>query len=220
MRDDRASLGPSRRGSRAKRRRLGAGEAGEAGLVPIWQLHQRYLFAQTRQGLLIIDQHAAHERVLYERALEHLRGMPARLAAAPLSGGDRTRRRTRWRSWREFARDLATLGLDGEEFGGRSVLLRGVPAAWGRDPRGALPRPAARARPEPAARGRDRAERLAAAWACRSAVRSGQPLTLEEMNALVDQLFATRLPHGDPHGRPTFLLVTLDDLDRRFGASG
>ncbi len=193
-------------------------EVAETGLVPIWQLHRRYLFAQTRQGLLVVDQHAAHERVLYERALEHLRGMPAASqqllfpVVLELDPDEMA-------SWREFARDLATLGLEGEEFGGRSVLLRGVPAVWGRDPE-MLFHDLLHELSGAGRRGRDRAERLAAAWACRSAVRSGQPLSLEEMNALVDQLFATRMPHGDPHGRPTFLLVTLDDLDRRFGRSG
>lgn len=193
-------------------------DVSESGLVPIWQLHRRYLFAQTRQGFLVVDQHAAHERILYERALEHLRGMPAASqqllfpVVIELSPEEMA-------SWREFGHDLATLGLDGEEFGGRSVLLRGVPANWGRDPE-TLFHDLLHELSGGGRRGRDRAERLAAAWACRSAVRSGQPLSLEEMNALVDQLFATRMPHGDPHGRPTFLLVTLEDLDRRFGRSG
>jgi len=165
-----------------------------------------------------VDQHAAHERVLYERALDHLRGMPAASqqllfpVVIELDPDEMA-------SWREFAHDLGTLGLEGEEFGGRSVLLRGVPALWGRDPE-TLFHDLLHELSGAGRRGRDRAERLAAAWACRSAVRSGQPLSLEEMNALVDQLFATRMPHGDPHGRPTFLLVTLEDLDRRFGRSG
>jgi DNA mismatch repair protein MutL len=193
-------------------------DAGESGLVPIWQLHRRYLFAQTRQGFLVVDQHAAHERILYERALDHLRGMPAASqqllfpAVIELDADEMA-------SWREFGHDLATLGLEGEEFGGRSVLLRGVPATWGRDPQ-TLFHDLLHELSGAGRRGRDRVERLAAAWACRSAVRSGQVLTLEEMNAVIDQLFATRMPHGDPHGRPTFLLVTLEDLDRRFGRSG
>lgn len=190
---------------------------GGRGLVPIWQLHQRYLFAQTRQGFLVIDQHAAHERILYERALDHLRGMPAAtqqllfplpVHLEPDVAG----------AWGEFAEDLRILGIDAEEFGGRTVLLRGVPANWEHDPAG-LFREVLHELAEGRRRGIDRAERVAAAVACRSAVRSGQPLSLEETNALVDQLFATSTPHGDPHGRPTFLQVTLADLDRRFGRS-
>ena len=190
---------------------------GSRGLVPIWQLHQRYLFAQTRQGFLVIDQHAAHERILYERALDHLRGMPAAtqqllfplpVHLEPDVAG----------AWGEFAEDLRILGIDAEEFGGRTVLLRGVPANWEHDPAG-LFREVLHELTEGRRRGIDRAERVAAAVACRSAVRSGQALSLEESNALVDQLFATSTPHGDPHGRPTFLQVTLADLDRRFGRS-
>jgi DNA mismatch repair protein MutL len=115
--------------------------------------------------------------------------------------------------------DLIDLGIDVEEFGARTVLLRGVPVLWDRDPAGRF-RELLEELSTRRARGQSRDERLAAAFACRSAVRSGQALGLAEMNALVDQLFATRVPHGDPHGRPTFLQITLADLDRRFGRSG
>jgi DNA mismatch repair protein MutL len=121
--------------------------------------------------------------------------------------------------WRDFSKDLAILGVDAEEFGGRTILLRGVPPSWERDPAGML-REVLQDLSEGRRRDRERAQRVAASFACRSAVRSGQELTLPEMNALVDQLFATSLPHGDPHGRPTFLQVTLEDLDRRFGRLG
>jgi len=207
------SVGPETAGPRS------AGPADPArGLVPIWQLHQRYLFAQTRQGVLIIDQHAAHERILYERALEHLRGLPAATQQLlfPLPVHLDPDEVTMWRS---FAADLVILGVDAEEFGGRTVLLRGVPPSWERDPAG-LFREVLQDLSEGRRRGQERVERVAASFACRSAVRSGQLLSLEEMNALVDQLFATSRPHGDPHGRPTFLQIALADLDRRFGRSG
>jgi DNA mismatch repair protein MutL len=187
------------------------------GLVPLWQLHQRYLFAQTRQGMLIIDQHAAHERILYERALQHLRGSPAPIQQLlfPLVLALETEE---WEAWREVAEDSINLGIDADEFGAQTVLLRGVPMLWDRDPEGRF-RELLRELSSRRTRGLERLERLAAAFACRSAVRSGQTLTLEEMNALVDQLFATGQPHGDPHGRPTFIQVSLADLDRRFGRS-
>lgn len=63
-------------------------------------------------------------------------------------------------------------------------------------------------------------EGLARSFACRAAIKSGEPLSVEEMNRLVDALFATRRPHGDPHGRPTFVAISLGDLDRRFGRGG
>ena len=63
-------------------------------------------------------------------------------------------------------------------------------------------------------------DRLAKSYACHAAVRSGQALNLEEMNHLVDRLFATSLPHGDPHGRPTFVRIDIGELNSRFGRSG
>ncbi len=190
----------------------------EGALVPLWQLHRRYLFAPTRQGFLIIDQHAAHERILYEQALENLRGAAAAtqqlLFPLPLALD-----LDEWAAFREFSADLESLGIDAEEFGQQTVLLRGTPIFWDQDPEGRL-----RELLHELATNRNRSprrnERLAAGFACRSAIRSGQALSLEEMNALVDQLFATRVPHGDPHGRPTFLQVSLADLDRRFGRTG
>jgi len=62
-------------------------------------------------------------------------------------------------------------------------------------------------------------ERVARSFACHAAVKAGTALSLEEMRTLVDRLFATRKPHGDPHGRPTYVRLELDDLHRRFGRS-
>lgn len=189
-----------------------------SGLVPLWQLHQRYLFAQTRQGFLIIDQHAAHERILYERALENLRGTAAATQQLlfPLVlhvEGDE------WEAFKEHASDLESLGINAEEFGRNTVMLRGVPLLWDRDPEGRL-REVLHELAHSRSRSTQRQQRLAASFACRSAVRSGQSLSLEEMNSLIDQLFATEMPHGDPHGRPTFLQIRLFDLDKRFGRHG
>lgn len=184
-------------------------------LIPLWQLHHRYVFAQTRQGLLIIDQHAAHERILYEQALARLQGSPATTqqllfpTVINLDAED-------WDAFQEMRADFVQLGIDAEEFGGQAVLLRGVPALWSDDPAGLF-----RELLEDVGAGgratRQRLERLAASYACRSAIKSGRTLTLEEMSSLVDQLFATQVPHGDPHGRPTFVQIALHDLDRRFG---
>jgi DNA mismatch repair protein MutL len=197
----------------------GAGdEARPGGLIQLWQLHRRYIFAQTRQGLLIIDQHAAHERVIYEQALETLRGRPAvtQQFLFPLVVQlDREEEA----AWSEFAAEMPRLGVDAEEFGNQALLLRGAPVLWTQDPEGRL-RELLSELGSRRMRGEGREERLAASFACRSAIRTGQELTLEEMNSLVDQLFASRVPHGDPHGRPTFLQVSLEDLDRRFGRLG
>lgn len=192
--------------------------ATSGGLAPVWQLHERYLLAQTRQGLLIVDQHAAHERVLYEEALQNLNARPAPtqlllfpkvIALDPQE----------WEVFSAQAADLSRLGIEADDFGGRSVLLRGVPSLWGSDPEGFFHDVLSELSHRPTRNGEERRRQLAASFACRSAIKSGQSLGLEEMNFLIDRLFATQTPHGDPHGRPTFVTVSMEDLDRRFGRS-
>ena len=186
--------------------------------IPIWQLHDRYLLAPIRGGLVIVDQHAAHERILYEEAREQLFGnagasqvllFPRVLDLAPaeletLLGAEAMIRR---------------LGYEVALFGERQVAVRGVPATLTEETAiDALRRLLAKEDPhgEPL---EDEApeERIAKSYACHAAVRSGQPLAPIERRALFDRLFATSLPHGDPHGRATYVRVSMEELDRRFG---
>jgi len=192
--------------------------AAPGGLAPVWQLHERYLLAQTRQGMLIVDQHAAHERVLYEEALENLdaRPAPTQLLLFPKVIALDPQE---WEVFSAQSADLSRLGIEADDFGGRSVLLRGVPSLWGSDPEGFFRDVLSELSHRPTRNGEERRRQLAASFACRSAIKSGQSLGLEEMNFLIDRLFATQTPHGDPHGRPTFVTVSMEDLDRRFGRS-
>jgi len=184
----------------------------------LWQLHRRYVFAQVGSGLLVIDQHAAHERILYERALARLEkgGGPSQQLLLPkvldLTPSELA-------LVEELGDDLGRLGFEIEPFGGRSVIVRAVPAdvfavnldhllvdlldEYGQAGRAV----------------RDVRERLARAFSCRAAIKSGTLLGQEEMRALIDALFSTSTPHGDPHGRPTLIQTSLDELDRRFGRS-
>jgi DNA mismatch repair protein MutL len=117
---------------------------------------------------------------------------------------------------------LSRLGFDLAPISPPSVLLRGVPAGLsGRDPvqllrdlLDGIGEESGRQLPDD-----ELTDRLAKSYACHAAVRAGQPLSLEEMNHLVDRLFATSLPHGDPHGRPSFVRVDLRELHARFGRS-
>ncbi len=184
--------------------------------IPIWQLHERYLLAPIRGGLVIVDQHAAHERILYEEARAHLYSgtgasqvllfprvvdlTPAELDALLM-----------------MEPHLRRLGYEASLFGERQVAVRGVPAS--------IPENAAidslkavLASVDTLGEGGDPPEEhIAKSFACHAAVRSGQALSPVERRALFDRLFATSLPHGDPHGRPTYVRVSMEDLDRRFG---
>jgi DNA mismatch repair protein MutL len=193
----------------------GAGESRGVPPVQLWQVQERYIVAQTRQGILIVDQHAAHERILYERALSCLAGdhatsqeilFPALVHLAP---GE-------FEVLESLIEELPRLGIHVERFGEGTVIVRAVPPTWEGDPE-ALLRDLLGDVAERTGRREARDAALAASFACHSAIRSGTKLDLESMNRLIDELFATSVPHGDPHGRPTYVVLTMEDLDRRFG---
>lgn len=189
-----------------------------APMVPLWQLENRYIVAKVRQGILIVDQHAAHERILYEQALRQLAGEPATSQqllfpiVVDLAPGETA-------MLESLAAQLPRLGIHAEEFGGGAAVLRAIPATWKESP-AAMLRELLDDVAERTRRSEERLEALAASFACHSAIRSGTRLELDVMNRLIDELFATELPHGDPHGRPTYVILGIEDLDRRFGRSG
>jgi DNA mismatch repair protein MutL len=114
---------------------------------------------------------------------------------------------------------LERLGFHVETFGGTSVLVHAIPAGVREWKHGALLRDIL----DHMADLQDDVEihvKVAQSLACHGAVRAGQRLSLREMNELVDQLFATQKPKGDPHGRPVYLSIDLQELHRRFGRSG
>ncbi|MCK4414049.1 MAG: DNA mismatch repair endonuclease MutL [Candidatus Eisenbacteria sp.] len=204
----------------------GAGGAGaelggrpDEGLVSLWQLHGRYVLAQTHKGLLIIDQHAAHERILYERIQERMQSEEAAaqqlLFPVILELTDEE-----IEVYREHEAEMLRMGFECEELEERSVIVRGVPPLWRSRSEAGLVLDLLHETESMGLREGETREGLARAFACRAAIKAGEPLSVEEMNRLVDELFATRLPHGDPHGRPTFVFISLGDLDRRFGRGG
>jgi len=214
---------PDRTGAADRDTDVGAAERSAARLArpdepKFWQLHRRYIFAQTSSGVVVIDQHAAHERILYEKALARLEGAPPSsqrlLFAEPIE-----LTATEFDLLGEVGEELEHLGFEIEPFGGRSVIVRAIPDdVYGWD-RGQLIRDVLDEYVTVGRSVRAIRERMARAFACRGAIKSGQALSPEEMRALIDALFATTTPHGDPHGRPTLVSMSLDELDRRFGRS-
>ncbi len=184
--------------------------------IPIWQLHERYLLAPIRGGLVLVDQHAAHERILYEEARAHLYGgtgasqvllfprvvdlTPPELDALLM-----------------LEPHLRRLGYEASLFGERQVAVRGVPASIPEEAAIDSLRAVLASVDTLGEGGEPPEEHIAKSFACHAAVRSGQALDPIERRALFDRLFATSLPHGDPHGRPTYVRVSMEELDRRFG---
>jgi DNA mismatch repair protein MutL len=180
------------------------------------QLSNTYLLADSPEGLVVVDQHAAHERVLYERLMRERRaGRCAQLLATPaaveLSPSEAAVAVA-------VAPVLQELGLEVEPFGGSTVLVRSVPVVAGRLHPEAVLRACLREglwEGVPTA-GQRAVERAASVVACHSAVRAGDPLSPEEMAALLDQLADCDDPYTCFHGRPTLVVVRLDQLEGWF----
>ena len=185
--------------------------------IDIWQLHRTYILAPVRDGLVIVDQHAAHERILFEQALERLKGGqgPSQGLLFPalvdLS-------RSQFELLVELSEPLKRLGWELAALSPPTVVIQGVPAGLRVDPPGRFLQDLLDGVNEGGRSAADeRLERLASTHACHTAIRAGDLLSREAMRSLVDQLFATSRPHGDPHGRPTFVRLELSELHRRFG---
>lgn len=182
------------------------------------QLHETYIVAQTQDGLVIIDQHAAHERLVYERLKSALAGrpVPRQMLLIPeivdLDGEDVDRLAAR-------ADELAEVGLVLEPFGPGAVAVREVPAAFGRLDIARLVHDLAHdlAEVDGSTRLRERLDAIAATIACHGSVRSGRRLKPEEMNALLRDMEGTENSGQCNHGRPTYVELKLADIERLFG---
>ena len=186
------------------------------------QIAASYIIAEGPEGVFMIDQHAAHERILLDQLLAGIaRSSPdSQLLLEPLIL-DLTPPQTA--TVDGGASDLAALGFAFEPFGARAWAVRALPAALVRSARGRNLAETIIAILEEAAQGGQGTswiERLAGVTACHSAIRANQVLTLEEMRALIGQLERTTLPRTCAHGRPTMLQVQLGDLERQFGRHG
>ena len=192
-------------------------EAGPLGAARA-QVHENYIIAQTATGMVIVDQHAAHERLVYERLKRQMAetGVARQSLLIPeiveLSASDAAR-------VLEVAGDLARLGLTVEPFGGAAVAVREVPAILGVVSAAALLRDVL---DELADLGQSlslqvKVEAILSRMACHGSVRSGRQMRAEEMNALLREMEAT--PHSGQcnHGRPTYVELKLADIERLFG---
>ncbi len=182
------------------------------------QVHDSYLIAETGDGMVVIDQHALHERILYEELRSRVAqgqvesqrllvpepvDLPAAEASAVL----------------EQVEVLSRLGLEVESFGGDTVLVRSLPAMLPNVEPERLVRDLAehlRTQPLPPTRDGLLAELLHMV-ACKAAIKAGQPLSPAEIDALLERRHLVADSHHCPHGRPTALVFTRADLEKQFG---
>jgi DNA mismatch repair protein MutL len=185
--------------------------------APLVQLFDSYIVYEAPEGMVIVDQHSAHERVLYEAAVAQLKGggAAAQRLLLPHTLELTDEELDALEAHADAVRDV---GFEVEPFGGRALLIHAVPAPHPRFDGVACFRETL----ADLARGRfggwaNRLERFAATFACRAAIKAGQRLSDAEMRRLLLRLFETELPPHDVHGRATIVQLPREELERRFG---
>lgn len=181
----------------------------------IWQIHNKYIASQIKSGIVIIDQHVAHERILFEEA-------QAAMDANPM-----TSQTLLFPEVLQFSPDefsvlldilpyLEKIGFRLREFSKDTVLVEGIPSEMGFGQEKEVIRNILDHYVSHQKEYSSYQENLAASFACHAAIKAGDRLTAEEMRVLINRLFKTEHPYYCPHGRPILVHLTLDELDRRF----
>lgn len=183
----------------------------------IIQLHNKYILSQIKTGLMIIDQHVAHERILYEKVLKRLDTnlpfsqqllFPKTIELDP----------GRYQVLKEINTSLSKLGFDIKYLGKNTIVIVGVTddIIAGSEEKVLL-----EMIDEYAENQREKEleekDNIAKSYSCHAAIKAGDKLSEREMRLLIDQLFATSMPYVCPHGRPVVIKISLDEFDRRFG---
>ena len=181
----------------------------------IWQIHNKYLITEINSGLLIIDQHVAHERVLYEKVKKAFdsKPLPSQSILFPktiiFDPED-------FSKFLDIVPFLEKIGYKMREFGDNTIIIEGVPSdiKWGNEEdiiNDILDRYI-----EHDKISSNYIDYIAATYSCKAAVKAGDFLELQERKTLIDNLFATKNPYYCPHGRPIVISIKTDELDKRF----
>jgi DNA mismatch repair protein MutL len=184
---------------------------------PIWQAHNKYIISQIHNGLMIIDQHAAHERILYERVMANFENtLPSSQQllfpeTVDLGASD-------YSLAKELLPDLVRLGFDLRLFGKNTVVIDGIPAdvRIGNEKK-ILQEVLDEFKNNEHAGVKDVRDNLAKSFACKAAIKAGDRLNVTEMVVLIEHLFLAKMPYVCPHGRPVIVRIPLEELDKRFG---
>lgn len=188
-------------------------------LGPFMQVFNSFIVCESTDGIAFIDQHSAHERIIYERAMDNLErgGVASQNLLLPITIDLAAEELAVIEEYNDL---LSRIGFEVEPFGGHSVVIHATPnphprfdgkrcfeelvADLGRVRFGGL---------------HNRLERFAATYGCRAAIKAGEKLEMAEIRSLVSQLFMCELPPHDVHGRPTIVRLPRPELERRFGRS-
>jgi len=182
----------------------------------LFQIHNRFILSQIKSGFMVINQQAAHERILYERFLQQLQnhsGVSQQSLfpqSVTLNSGD-------FELLKELLPDIRALGFDIREFGKNSVVVEGVPADLGNAAEGEILEQLIEGyKNNQAVLKLDKRDSLARSLARNAATKAGTKMSLEEMNLLIDQLFACQMPNVALNGKQVITTFTVEELLERF----
>ncbi len=182
----------------------------------LFQIHNRFILSQIKSGFMLISQQAAHERILYERFLQQLQNHSG-LSQQSLFPQTVTLNGSDFELLRELLPDIRALGFDIREFGRNTVVVEGIPADLNPAGEHALLENLLEGfKNNMAILKLDKRDNLARTLARNAAIRAGTKLSLEEMNQLIDQLFACHMPNLALNGKPVISTLTLTELADRF----
>jgi DNA mismatch repair protein MutL len=184
---------------------------------PVWQLHNKYIVVQVESGIMIVDQHAAHERILYEQVSERLNRSDSKSQqllfphTIQFTVADSA-------LVKQLLPLLDKLGFSLKLFGNTTVILDGVPIDIKPGEEGKILQDTLDLYKDDEQNPKiEPRERLAKSYACKAAIKSGDSLNSNEMRSLIRRLFDSKVSLVCPHGRPVIIKLSLSELDRRFG---
>ena len=180
----------------------------------IWQIENKYLITEIKSGLIIVDQHVAHERILYESAKSAINGngMASQTVLFPQTLQFQP---DEFSSLLDIIPYLEKIGFKLRAFGESSIIIEGIPVdvSWGSKE---VISEILESYIENSTLDAAFLDHIAATYACKAAVKAGDSLNNEERRHLIDKLFATSHPYYCPHGRPIIINLSVADLDKRF----
>jgi len=179
------------------------------------QIHKTFFVAETLGGLHYIDQHAAHERVLYERFMKQYMGKWVEVQRL-LEGGMLEFSASEKIVIEENKVELEKLGFTLEEFGGNTYLIKTIPLLFGKQQPKEIIYEVLSLLKEGKQKLSEIKEEIVTRMACRASVMAGEELTIARMEMILKELAMTELPYTCPHGRPTIIKISVDELDRKF----
>jgi len=191
----------------------------EEEVINPWQLHQSYIFVQVEEGLMIIDQHAAHERILYEKILHRIHGAPAqtqKLLFPIVIDLPPFLTQTIPQLISDNIETFNKIGFSLKSFSGNSIVIDEIPIELENWDGGEIFLEILKTLEEEFEETEDFRDSISKSVACKAAIKAGRKMGRKEMLALINDLFACEVPYFCPHGRPLIIKMTMTDFDKKF----